>query len=78
MNLKEFLTENKIINRTELAEMMWPGNRSAKTKLSNKLNEAKRSEGAVPFKMMPDDEQRAKEVLLEVASTILEYVKKKN
>lgn len=39
MTLKDFLDDNPIINKTQFANEMWPDNKSAKTKLSNKLAE---------------------------------------
>ena len=39
MDLKKFLENNPIINTSQLAKEMWPDNKSARSKLSNKLNE---------------------------------------
>lgn len=39
MKLKDFLADNKIINQAQLAKLLWPENKSANTKLANKLSE---------------------------------------
>lgn len=39
MDLKKFLEKNPIINTSQLAKEMWPDNKSARSKLTNKLNE---------------------------------------
>ena len=39
MKLQQFLEENPIINKSQLATDMWVNNKSAKSKLYNKLSE---------------------------------------
>jgi len=42
MDLKQFLKDNPLISQSDLAHAMWPDKpKSAKSKLSNKLNEVK-------------------------------------
>ena len=77
MDLKQFLKENAIINQSELAKQMWPDNKSAKTKLSNKLRENSRAGGVGTFKLLPADEDAAKQALYKVAKDILDYVLEK-
>lgn len=39
MTLKEYLDKNPIINKAELARLMWPDVKSASSRLNNKLKE---------------------------------------
>lgn len=62
MDLKQFLDTNPLINQAELARMMWPDKqKTAKTRLSNKLNEVK----------MKNSKQRITDDDLELAKTAL-------
>lgn len=62
MDLKQFLKDNPLISQTDLAHAMWPDRpKSAKTKLSNKLNEVK----------MGNSKQRITEADLELAKAAL-------
>lgn len=62
MDLKQFLKENPMISQTDLAHAMWPEiPKSAKSKLSNKLNEVK----------MGNSKQRITDDDLELAKTAL-------
>ncbi|MDB5240069.1 MAG: hypothetical protein JWP57_694 [Spirosoma sp.] len=62
MDVKDFLKTNKDINLSELAQKMWPNNKSAKTYLSRKIN------GERPFTRK--DAELAKRVLGELGVTL--------
>lgn len=62
MDLKQFLKDNPLISQTDLAHAMWPDKpKSAKSKLSNKLNEVKM--GNSKQRITEADMERAIEVL---------------
>lgn len=68
MNLKQFLEENPIINSSQLANQMWPDNKSARSKLTNKLNE--NIAGTGKQRITEDDEKKAIDVLKKLAKAI--------
>ncbi len=68
MDLKKFLEENPIINQAVLARSMWPENKSANTKLANKLAENKAGTGKQ--RITEKDYEKAKEVLRSLATAI--------
>ena len=72
MNLKEFLESNPIINKAQLAEAMWEKNKSAKSKLYNKLSE--KIVGSGKQRITEADENNAKEKLMNLAENIIKYV----
>lgn len=62
MDLKQFLKDNPLISQTDLAHAMYPDTpKSAKSKLSNKLNNAKAGTGKQ--RITEDDQKKAIEVL---------------
>ena len=68
MDLKKFLEDNPIINKAILARMMWPDNKSANTKLNNKL--AENMVGTGKQRITEKDYERAKEVLKQLSANI--------
>lgn len=68
MKLKEFLQQNPIIDKSNLARLMWPENKSANSKLHNKLNE--NTSGNGKQRMTEKDNERAKEVLFKLVEQI--------
>lgn len=72
MKLKEFLEQNPIINKSQLAESMWIGNKSAKSKLYNKLSE--KTVGSGKQRVTELDEETAKSVLKKLADNISKYI----
>ena len=62
MKLQQFLEENPIINKSQLATDMWVNNKSAKSKLYNKLSE----------KVVGSGKQRVTESDLKNAISILD------
>jgi hypothetical protein len=76
MNLKEFLESNPIINKAQLAEAMWDGNKSAKSKLYNKL--AEKTVGSGKQRVTEADELNAKKNLMNLAENIINYVNDKS
>lgn len=66
MNLKEFLEKNPIITVTGLAKGMWPSNKSARSKLNNKLHEN------AGQRLLPEDTKEAIKVLDQLAKDIEE------
>ncbi|MBB4807438.1 hypothetical protein HNP38_002744 [Chryseobacterium defluvii] len=61
MKLKEFLERNPIINSAQLAKEMWSDNKSAPSKLTNKLNE----------NIVGNGKQRITEKDMEMAEVVL-------
>lgn len=72
MNLKEFLEINPIINKSQLAQLMWIDNKSAKSKLYNKLSE--KTVGSGKQRITENDEEVAKKELEKLAHRIVEYI----
>ncbi|MGC4130486.1 MAG: hypothetical protein QM564_13260 [Bergeyella sp.] len=72
MTLKEFLEENPIINRAELARAMYPNNKSASTKLAHKL--AENISGTGKQRILESDEKIAKEELEKLLHRIVSYI----
>lgn len=68
MNLKDFLDKNPLINMSQLANEMWPGNKNARIKLYNKLNEKKAGTGIQ--RITDDDIEKAKEILGKLSKEI--------
>ena len=69
MDLKQFLKDNPLISQTDLAHAMYPDTpKSAKSKLSNKLNEAKAGSGKQ--RITPKDEALALEALKKLGHNI--------
>lgn len=64
MDVKDFLKSNKTLNLSEVATLMWPNNKSAKTYLSRKLN------GERPF--TKKDALRAKAILTQLGVELTE------
>ena len=62
MKLKEFLEQNPIINNAQLARLMYPYNKSANTKLANKL--AENISGSGRQRVTEADEEIAKKEAL--------------
>lgn len=62
MTLKEYLDKRPIINRAELARLMWPEKKGASVRLSHKLNETLTKLGS-KHRITKDDQERAKEIL---------------
>lgn len=74
MDLKQFLKDNPLISQTDLAHAMWPDRpKSAKTKLSNKLNEVKM--GNSKQRITEADLKLAKEALVKLGVSIDEFIK---
>lgn len=73
MKLKDFLEQNPIINKSQLAENMWSDNKSAKSKLYNKL--AERTVGSGIQRITEQDETNAKQVLSILAENITAYIR---
>lgn len=69
VNLKEFLENNPIITMTGLAKGMWPSNKSARSKLNNKIHEN------AGQRVLPEDIQEAIKVLAKLAENIEEFKK---
>lgn len=72
MNLKEFLKLNPVIQQAELANLMYPNTKSARTKLSNKLNN--KVVGSGTQRILRKDEQDAKRALEIVRDRINEFI----
>ncbi|RAJ28903.1 hypothetical protein [Pedobacter cryoconitis] len=69
MDLKQFLIDNPLISQTDLAHAMYPDTpKSAKSKLSNKLNNAKAGNGKQ--RITPEDERLALEALTKLGTNI--------
>lgn len=68
MNLKEFLEKYSLINKADLAAQMWPDNKSARSKLTNKLNE--NVVGSGKQRITEKDFDLAKKVLKAMAQDI--------
>ncbi|MFD2961603.1 MULTISPECIES: hypothetical protein [Olivibacter] len=68
MDLKKFLEENPIINQAVLAREMWPTNKSARSKLANKL--AENIVGTGKQRITEKDYEDAKKVLKQLAERI--------
>lgn len=74
MDLKQFLEANPLINQAELARLMWPNNvKTAKTRLSNKLNEVKMKNSKQ--RITPADLQLAKDALVKLGVNIDGFAK---
>ncbi|GEN66286.1 hypothetical protein [Chryseobacterium rhizosphaerae] len=73
MKLKEFLERNPTINTAQLARKMWPDNKSAPSKLTNKLNE--NIAGDSKQRITEKDLENAKAVLKELADDIYKTFK---
>ena len=72
MNLKEFLEKNPIINKSQLSQEMWVGNKSPKSKLYNKLSE--NTVGSGKQRITEKDEEDAKRVLEQLVHKIVKYI----
>lgn len=68
MDLKEFLDKHPIIDKAQLAKLMWPENKSARSKLTNKLNE--NVVGTGKQRVTEKDFELAKEVLNKLSDEI--------
>lgn len=68
MTLKEFLNANPIVDKSSLAKLMWPENKSAKSKLYNKLSE--NIVGTGKQRVTEKDFEDAKTVLRKLADEI--------
>lgn len=68
MDLKQFLEQNPLINKAELARRMWPDNKSAATKLANKLSE--NTVGSGKQRVTENDMMEAKRILTELSQKI--------
>jgi len=73
MELKKFLEENPIITKKELAKLMYPVNKSAFSKLSNKLEE--REVGSGKQRMLAHDVEASVKALESVRDSIDHYIK---
>jgi len=71
MDLKKFLEENPIINTAQLAKEMWPDNKSARSKLTNKLNE--NIVGTGRQRITEKDIEEAKRVLDKLVENIKKF-----
>lgn len=69
VNLKEFLEKNPIITMTGLAKGMWPSNKSARSKLNNKVHEN------AGQRILPEDTKEAIKVLDKLVENIEEFKK---
>lgn len=72
MELKKFLEENPVIQKMELANLMYPNTKSARTKLSNKLNE--KIVGSGKQRILPKDIEDAKRALAIVRDRINKFI----
>ena len=72
MTLQEFLEENPIIKNAVLARSMYPNNKSAHTKLANKLAENKSGTGKQ--RVTDTDEALAKEELEKLIHRIVAFI----
>jgi hypothetical protein len=72
MTLKEFLEQNLIINNAQLARLMYPNNKSANTKLANKL--AENLSGTGKQRITKADEELAKKELEKLVHRIVAYI----
>lgn len=72
MKLKQFLEANPIIDKSQLAKLMWPENKSARSKLNNKLNENIAGNGKQ--RITEKDTAQAKKVLKELAERINNFI----
>lgn len=72
MTLKEFLEQNPIINNAQLAKLMYPINKSANTKLANKL--AENLSGTGKQRITDADEKLAKQELEKLVHRIVRYI----
>lgn len=72
MNLKDFLTDNPIINKAQLAKDMW-GISTSSQKLNNKLSEVENAKGSKQ-RITEKDEQEAKNVLKKLSDNIIKYI----
>ena len=72
MKLKEFLEQNPIINNAQLARLMYPYNKSANTKLANKL--AENISGSGRQRVTEADEEIAKKELEKLVHRIVSYI----
>lgn len=74
MDLKQFLDNNPLINQAELARLMWPENlKTARSRLSNKLNNAKAGSGKQ--RITDDDLKLAREALIKLGANIEGFFK---
>jgi len=74
MDLKQFLDANPLINQAELARLMWPDNlKTARSRLSNKLNNAKAGSGKQ--RITDDDLKLAKDALVKLGVNIDGFIK---
>lgn len=68
MDLKEFLDNNPIIDKAQLAKAMWPNNKSPRSKLNNKLKEV--VSGSGKQRVTEKDVEDAKAVLNKLCEEI--------
>lgn len=66
MELKQFLDDNPIIKKAELARLMWPDKRNTNTKLANKLAET------AGQRVTEEDKALALKALKQLVSKILQ------
>lgn len=72
MELKEFLSQNPIINKKKLSEAMYPENKSPSSKLLNKLEE--REVGSGKQRILPVDVEASVRVLKKLKESIDVYI----
>lgn len=72
MELKELLEQEGMINKTALAKEMYPGIKTARVRLMQKLAETEGKTGKQ--RVTEADEVKAKDVLGNFANRLLKYV----
>lgn len=72
MELKDFLENNPILNKSKLSELMYPGVKATSSKLANKL--AERIVGSGKQRVLESDTQAAVKALTEVREKIDEFI----
>ncbi len=72
MELKEFLEQNPIIQKKLLAEKMYPGNKSANSKLGSKL--AERIVGSGKQRILEKDTQDAVRAFTELRDNLNDFI----
>lgn len=75
MELKEFLSQNPIINKKKLSEAMYPENKSPSSKLLNKLEE--REVGSGKQRILPVDVEASVKALTKLRDSINQYIDSK-
>lgn len=72
MELKEFLDNNPILQKKELGKLMYPGNKSAASKLGNKL--AEREVGSGKQRILEKDIQDSVRAFKDLRDSLTEYI----